>query len=158
MPPGAEDSPARWAVYGTTTNEGDGVEFTFFDRVTRRIRVHIVWFAGDLPAVKKLLGIKGHNGKRPCRFCLIAGIWSEAQRHTYYPSKMRENEFPTLLPRLMLGISHCGHFKKFLQQYLKWLNWQAEVGQIGNPPRVLQSVRSFCVYQATSRTHLSPST
>ena len=74
-------------------NAGGGVEFTFFDGVTRRIRVHIMWFAGDLPAVKKMSGIKGHNGKRPCRFCLIAGIWSEAQRHTYYPSKMREDEY-----------------------------------------------------------------
>ena len=79
------------------TNEGDGVEFTFFDGVTRRIRLHILWFAGDLPAVKKLSGIKGHNGKRPCRFCLIAGIWSEAHRHSYYSSKMREDEYSDII-------------------------------------------------------------
>ena len=34
-------------------NEGDGVQFTYFDGITRRIQGHTVWFVGDLAAVKK---------------------------------------------------------------------------------------------------------
>ena len=35
-------------------------------------RAHLIFFQGDIPAISKLMGAKGHNSKRPCRFCLIS--------------------------------------------------------------------------------------
>ena len=40
------------------TNRHGGFEFLFYDGVRRRVRVHVVWFGGDLPAVKKASGIR----------------------------------------------------------------------------------------------------
>lgn len=66
--------------------EAGGEELTFFDGVTRRVRLHLIWFTGDLPAVAKSAGVVGHNGKTPCRFCTIQGFYSN---HYYFPSKIR---------------------------------------------------------------------
>ena len=52
--------------------------------------MHALWITRDLPAVKKVAGLKGHNGKLPCRFCLIEGIWCEAHRHNYYPLMVKD--------------------------------------------------------------------
>lgn len=57
-------------------------------------------FAWYLSAVVMLSGIKGHSGNMPCRFRLIAGTWSEAQRHTYYPSKMRKDAYSEVVTLL----------------------------------------------------------
>lgn len=35
-------------------------------------RAHLILFQGDIPAITKLMGAKGHNSKRPCRYCLIS--------------------------------------------------------------------------------------
>ena len=72
------------------TNRDGGFEFLFHVGVRRRVRVHVVWFGGDLPAVKKASGVKGHNGKRPCRYCFIQGEWCPVRRHMYYPSTLQE--------------------------------------------------------------------
>ena len=53
------------------------------------VRVHVIWFTGDLPAVKKVNGVKGHNGKLSCQFCLIEGVWVEDSRHVHYQSRFR---------------------------------------------------------------------
>ena len=69
-------------------NKDGGVKLQFYDGSTRKVRVHLLLFTGDLPAVKKCSGLKGHNGKCPCRFCLIVGVWSPHHRHYYYPSRI----------------------------------------------------------------------
>ena len=86
-------------------NRNGGLPLEFHDGTARRVRVHLLWFTGDLPAVKKCSGVKGHNGKRPCRFCLIEGMWSMVHRHNYYPSRcscegggMEERFSPSHLP------------------------------------------------------------
>lgn len=70
----------------------DGSIFQFYDGVNRLVRVHVVWVLGDLPVVAKLAGVQGHNGRKPCRFCHVTGIWSPPNRHYYYPSKVIQED------------------------------------------------------------------
>jgi hypothetical protein len=43
---------------------------------------------GDMPAVAKLMCMKGHNGKRRCRACSIVAVHSESS-NTYYTPLLR---------------------------------------------------------------------
>lgn len=63
------------------------------------MRIHVVWVIGDLPAVKKVSDVKGHNGKRPCRYCLIQGEWCPLRRHMYFPSMLRKTNCTRLQKR-----------------------------------------------------------
>ena len=45
---------------------------------------------GDTPAVSKLAGIMGSNGKSSCRLCEHQGVYCPLSRHYYFPSKIRE--------------------------------------------------------------------
>ncbi|CAE7076308.1 unnamed protein product [Rhizoctonia solani] len=38
------------------------------------LRAYLIACFGDMPAVAKLMYMKGHNGKRPCRACRISGV------------------------------------------------------------------------------------
>lgn len=38
------------------------------------LHAYIILAFGDIPAVAKLMWMKGHNGRRPCRMCTITGI------------------------------------------------------------------------------------
>jgi hypothetical protein len=38
------------------------------------LRAYLIIIFGDIPAVSMLMRMKGHNGKCPCRFCMIRGI------------------------------------------------------------------------------------
>ncbi|KAI0559140.1 Transposase tnp2 [Gracilaria domingensis] len=67
---------------------------TFFDGEKRCVRFHMVYFSGDQPAIAKVAGLQGHNGKSPCRNCRIHGIYSEESRHYYYPSRIMTKETP----------------------------------------------------------------
>ncbi|KAK9342738.1 hypothetical protein V1522DRAFT_415188 [Lipomyces starkeyi] len=42
------------------------------------VKVHLCLATGDQPAISKLMCLKGHDAKRPCRFCVVA-------RQNYYP-------------------------------------------------------------------------
>jgi Transposase family tnp2 len=62
---------------------------------------------GDIIAIEKLLNIKGHNGKCPCRSCEIAAINNpESREKTYYvplsfpkqPGSIRQTRDPLNLP------------------------------------------------------------
>ena len=39
------------------------------DGQTRRLRACVVFVAGDMPAVAKVMGYAGHNATSPCGFC-----------------------------------------------------------------------------------------
>ncbi|CCO36635.1 hypothetical protein BN14_10777 [Rhizoctonia solani AG-1 IB] len=39
---------------------------------------------GDMPAVAKLMCMKGHNGKQPCWACRIRAVYASAGKRTYY--------------------------------------------------------------------------
>ena len=88
-------------------NRDGGFEFLFYDGINRRVRIHVVWFTGDLPAVKKVSGVKGHSGKRPCRYCLIQGGWCPLRRHMYFPSMLREANGTRLQRRFDVNALPC---------------------------------------------------
>lgn len=51
------------------------------------LHAYLILFSGDMPAISKLLCLKGHNGYCPCRFCLIQGQRPQGST-TYYPVLM----------------------------------------------------------------------
>jgi hypothetical protein len=52
------------------------------------LRCHVVMWTGDIPAMSKLMCMSGHNAYYGCRFCYLKGVYSEKQRHVYYPCSM----------------------------------------------------------------------
>ena len=66
----------------------DGVMMHFYDGSRRKVRIHLVWFSTDLDALTKVASLTGHNGKTPCRFCFIQGIYSHSSRHYYFPCSL----------------------------------------------------------------------
>ena len=69
-------------------NEGGGTKMRFPDGSVNKVRVHLLWFTGDLPAVAKVGGLVGHNGKSPCRFCLQIGYYLVSSNRYYFPSQV----------------------------------------------------------------------
>jgi Transposase family tnp2 len=58
-----------------------------YDSLSRQsfnLHVYVLTAFGDMPAMSKLLGLKGHNGYSPCRFCLIRGERNQSARSPYY--------------------------------------------------------------------------
>jgi hypothetical protein len=56
-----------------------------YDTLTKQnfmLHAYLLTFSGDLPAMSKVLCLKGHNGFCPCRYCLITGSLLGT---TYYP-------------------------------------------------------------------------
>ncbi|KAK9311648.1 hypothetical protein V1524DRAFT_370951 [Lipomyces starkeyi] len=49
------------------------------------VKVPLWMVTGDQPAISKLMCMKGHTGKRPCRFCLIKGQSAIAGGPNYFP-------------------------------------------------------------------------
>ncbi|KAK9349589.1 hypothetical protein V1523DRAFT_356731, partial [Lipomyces doorenjongii] len=49
------------------------------------VKVHLCLVTGDQPAVAKLMCMKGHTGKRSCRFCLIKGQSETPGAPRYFP-------------------------------------------------------------------------
>lgn len=54
---------------------------------TFTLRAHILSWSGDIPALTKVMCTTGHNSYKACRFCFIQGIYSETNRHIYFPLK-----------------------------------------------------------------------
>ncbi|KAK9491251.1 hypothetical protein V1508DRAFT_358429, partial [Lipomyces doorenjongii] len=48
------------------------------------VKVHLCLVTGDQPAIAKLMCLKGHNARRPCRFCFIEGVVA-FNKQNYYP-------------------------------------------------------------------------
>ena len=49
------------------------------------LRVFLILIFGDMPAIAKVMWMKGHNGYRPCRCCEIHGILNPFGRVYYVP-------------------------------------------------------------------------
>ncbi|KAH7337925.1 hypothetical protein B0J17DRAFT_572184 [Rhizoctonia solani] len=47
-------------------------------------RAFLIILFGDIPAVSKLLMMKGHNGAKPCRACLIPGVLCQLEGNAVY--------------------------------------------------------------------------
>ncbi|GES84280.1 transposase domain-containing protein [Rhizophagus clarus] len=50
------------------------------------LRVHLLTWIGDIPALSKSLNLTGHNSYKACRFCMIKKICHPLNYHIYYPS------------------------------------------------------------------------
>jgi len=49
------------------------------------LKASLCLVTGDRMALQKLMALAGPNGKCPCPYCHIKGIWSPRGRHYYYP-------------------------------------------------------------------------
>lgn len=55
------------------------------------LRAYLILVFGDIPAISKLLMMKGHNGYCPCRWCEITGIRNTGEKVNYFPLHREEN-------------------------------------------------------------------
>jgi hypothetical protein len=58
--------------------------FDSVDKHTFSLRAYLLACFGDMPAMAKLMAMKGHNGKFPCRACKIEGVSAGGGKHTLY--------------------------------------------------------------------------
>ena len=49
------------------------------------LRAYLILLFGDIPAISKLMMMKGHNGCSPCRYCEIKGIRNPGEKVNYVP-------------------------------------------------------------------------
>lgn len=66
------------------------------------LRVFIILVFGDMPAIAKVMRMKGHNGFCPCRFCEISGIHHPTGKVYYVPlwcPQGSDSYNPTALPK-----------------------------------------------------------
>ena len=73
------------------------------------LHTYLILLFGNMPAISKLLMMKGHNGHCPCRYCKIRGVRIPGEKVNYFPLH-REDE--TYDPRSLL----CRHHHQFIEQ------------------------------------------
>lgn len=56
-------------------------------KTTFTLRGNVVLVSGDMPAMSKLMAMKGTNAYAYCRYCKIRGIHCKRRRHVYCPLK-----------------------------------------------------------------------
>ena len=61
----------------------DGIPMLFHDGIYCCVRIHPVWVSTELQVLMKVSSTTGQNGKHPCRFCEISGVYIG---HYYFPS------------------------------------------------------------------------
>ncbi|KAF0460897.1 transposase domain-containing protein [Gigaspora margarita] len=52
-----------------------------------KLKSHVIFWCGDIPAITKLMCITGHNSYMGCRMCDLKGIRDLTNNHIYYPLK-----------------------------------------------------------------------
>ena len=73
---------------------------TAFDALTKTVfllRAFLLVVFGDMPAIAMIMRMKGHNAKRPCRFCKIEAIRNDVSKTLYVP--LDRTGFPSASPR-----------------------------------------------------------
>lgn len=70
-----------------------------------RLQAHLTVVTGDMPAIAKMMSMKGSNGVSPCRFCSITGQYSRSCRHWYYPRNSEDIQYRQDLRREALMVS-----------------------------------------------------
>lgn len=75
------------------------------------LRVFLILVFGDMPAIAKIMRMKGHNGICPCRFCEIRGIRHPTGK-VYYVPLWREDPTNHYDPMALPKRTH----ERFLQQ------------------------------------------
>lgn len=51
-----------------------GVQGKLWDGQVCIVRVHLLFYMGDIPSITKIAKLLGHNALFGCRFCLVEGI------------------------------------------------------------------------------------
>jgi len=54
------------------------------------LRAYLILLFGDIPAISKLMMMKGHNGYCPCRYCEIKGMRNPGEKVNYVPLHREE--------------------------------------------------------------------
>lgn len=54
---------------------------------------YLILLFGDIPAISKLLMMKGHNGYCPCQYCEIKEMWNPGEKVNYVPLYHKEGEY-----------------------------------------------------------------
>ena len=57
------------------------------------LRAYLILLFGDIPAISKLLMMKGHNGYSPCRYCQIKGMRNPGEKVNYVPLHREEGAY-----------------------------------------------------------------
>ncbi|CUA77976.1 hypothetical protein RSOLAG22IIIB_12956 [Rhizoctonia solani] len=83
------------------------------------LRAFLITLFGDIPAVSKLLSMKGHNAKTPCRMCYIQGTLCRLARSSVYyvpltPPDAEQEVLPEDLP-LRTHESFLAHYAEIEQ-------------------------------------------
>ena len=73
------------------------------------LRAYLILLFGDIPAISKLLMMKGHNGYCPCCYCEIRGVRIPGEKVNYFPL---HREDKTLDPRSL----RRRHHHRFIEQ------------------------------------------
>ena len=88
-----------------------------YDSVDRRqfmLRAYLLYELGDMQAINKTLGIRGHNAFAPCRSCHIKGCRNVTGGDTNYYVPLNKPRTPLEVPKSGLLIevtySHYGYF------------------------------------------------
>ena len=73
------------------------------------LRAYLILLFGDIPAMSKLLMMKGHNGYCPCRYCEIRGVRAPGEKVNYFPLTREEGTDHPHSPRYR-------HHRRFIKQ------------------------------------------
>lgn len=76
------------------------------------LRAYLILLFGDIPAISKLLMMKGHNGYSPCRYCEIKGVRNPGEKTNYVPLHRDEGAYD---PRTLRYRRH----RRFIRQAKK---------------------------------------
>lgn len=103
--------------------EGYQDVFNGYTKETFTLQGNVVLVSGDIPAMSKLMAMKGCNAYSCCRYCKIRGIYCKRRRHIYCPLKpptQRENlspdhEYPEYDPRNLPRRQHNEFIKQAVQ-------------------------------------------
>jgi hypothetical protein len=94
--------------------------FDALDRVNFDLRAYVIFEHGDIVAIERILGIKGHNGYSPCRSCKEKGVRNVTGggKNYYIPLTTPDAEHhtrPPINPRA-LALRHHDDFDNVLAE------------------------------------------
>jgi hypothetical protein len=98
-------------LYDELTQLSEGVDGVL-DPTTAEffmLRAYLILLFGDIPAISKLLMMKGHNGYCPCRYCEIRGIRVPGEKVNYFPLHREEGALDARSLRYR-------HHRRFIKQ------------------------------------------
>ena len=106
-----------WPLYDKLVDLAKGVKtLDLQSREFFKLRAYLLLAFGDIPAISKLMSMKGHNGCSPCRSCEIKGMTKPGEGVHYVPLRRTDNS--SYDPRDLPYRSH----QEFIKQASKVLD------------------------------------